>query len=804
MHHRLLIFAAFLMLFAASCKPTRYVQEGQHLVLKNTVHFNENELHDSEVTADNLEAVVKQKPNRRFLGIVPLYLGIWNFANEKNQDRKLYRYLKNDVGEPPVIFEEGMFKRSEDQIYRYLENHGYFDAKVSSYVVKDEKTVEQVFYVFTGPGYKLRKLGYSFEDDSLRLEFTDKRNQELTKLKLPKGTVFNTDKLKKERDRLTNAIKNQGYFTFEKIHVLFDIDTNIQGEYYDIMVRFRNQRLRQKVNGQDTIIEKPHLRHKIDRIYVNLNYEARSNLALQDTIRYRDKRFIYVGDRPFLRPTRLNRNIFIDSNDIYSLAKTQYTYDRLNALNNFRFIDIGYKPKPAEDGYPQLDMLINLTKAPRQAITLETTGTNRSGNLGFSVGTNYKNKNLFRGAEQFDWRVYGGVEWQNTNTNLEQEGNIVVENTPINTYEFGTMISLTIPDFLFRNPNRDLPRIKEPKTSISVTLDRQGRPQYDRDLINTSFQWNMRFREQDQFTYAPVDISVIELNKTDAFEEQLQRTRNALLINSYDDHIIAAGRASYSYTTQDFSNSMKNYYLYRINVETAGNMLRGAAALAGLPKEGNSYLIDSIAFAQYVKADVEFVKYFILTPESKSVFRIFAGSGLPLANREALPFDRSYFAGGSNGIRAWPARALGPGNLADTATYGIDQVGELQLELNMEYRFKLVQQLEGALFADFGNIWIWNDPDRPAANFDPMNFWRAIAIAPGAGVRLNLGFFVIRFDGGVQLKDPNLPQGERWAFQPKTLTNAYRAEWRANHEDEAFEDWTKPNVTFNLAISYPF
>src|SRR5690606_30935353 len=138
-----------------------------------------------------------------------------------------------------------------------------------------------------------------------------------------------------------------------------------------------------------------------------------------------------------------------------------------------------------------------------------------------------------------------------------------------------------------------------------------------------------------------------------------------------------------------------------------------------------------------------------------------------------------YFAGGSNGIRAWRARALGPGNLADTAIYGIDQVGELQLEFNAEYRFKLVKQLEGALFSDFGNIWLMRyDPQRIGAEFTVKNFWRGIAVAPGMGVRYNLSFLVLRLDVGVQLKEPGLPEGERWAFQPKTQTNIMRGQWR--------------------------
>ncbi|MEZ4722282.1 MAG: BamA/TamA family outer membrane protein [Flavobacteriales bacterium] len=804
-HIRLLSIPIVISIAFQSCRPTRYVEGGQHLVVKNVVHLNENEVNETQVTDDDLYSVLKQKPNRKILGILNFHLGVWNYANGRNQEKKWNRFLKEDVGEAPILFEPVLLDKSREQIERYLQNHGHFDAKATAYAMLDEDEAELHYYVFTGPEYKLRKLGYSFEDDSLRLEFSNPENVELTKLKLPRGTVYNTDLLTSERNRLTKAIKDLGYYSFEKIHLLFDVDTNMEGTYYDVMVRFRNQRISGEVNGLDTIRIRPHQRHKISRVIINQNYEARSVALKLDSSYYRNAIYLYTG-RPYVKPSRISRNLFLNKWDYYSLSKTQYTYDRLNALNNYRFIDIRFESVGEYEGVPQLDMYVNLTKAPKQAVTLETVGTNRSGNLGLSNSINYQNKNLFHGAEQFDWKIYGGVEWQKTNATVEGENEAIINKTPINTYEFGTQVGITIPDFLLRNPKRDLPRIKEPKTNISFALDRQGRPQYDRNLINLTYQWTMRLRPQDQLTIAPVDVSVIELQKDSTFQRQLLASKNSLLINSYNDHVIAAGRLSYSYSTQDLSNPNKNFYYYRVSYEMAGNLLRLGAGSIGLNKVDDSYIIHKVAFAQYVKADLEFKQYFILTESSKSVFRFFMGAGKPLTNLNALPFERSYFAGGSNGIRAWRARGLGPGNLADTAIYGIDQVGEFQMEINAEYRFKLFKQLEGALFSDFGNIWLLRyDPQRDGAEFNFKSFWRAIAVAPGAGIRYNLNFFVLRMDLGLQLKDPSLPQGERWAFfQPKTQTNAQRQEWRLNNGDPHFSDWKRPNVTLNLAIDYPF
>ena len=788
-----------------SCKPTRYIQQGEHLLTKIVIHINGKDSPYTAISEDALTSVLKQKPNRKLFGLVNFHLGVWNFANRRNPDKRLTKFLQNEVGEAPVLYEPVLLTRSTEQIIKYLNNHGHFDAEVEAQAWIDSLSVELHFYVNTGNEYKLRKLGKSFEDDSLKAEFIGKKNESLNRLKLNAGSVYNTDALSKERVRLTKALRDIGYYTFEKIHITYDVDTNIAGNYYDVMIRFRNLRNVSNIKGIDSVSTAPHLKHQISGVTINESYQANGLKASRlDSIYYRNYLYLSLG-KPYVRPARISRNLFLNRGDLYSQSKMQYTYERINGLGTFRFIDIDFEPSGTNQEVPQLDMIVNLNKAPRRGLTFETAGTNRSGNLGISSSVNYIDKYLFQGAEQFNWKVYGGVEWQNTNTNIEGNENTVIGRSPINTYEYGSEVRLTIPDFLFRLPGRDLPRIKEPKTNISLALDRQGRPQYDRNLVNTTFQWTMRLRDQDQLTIAPIDISYVQLEKTKTFTQQLNESKNVLLINSYSDHIIPAGRIGYSYTTQDITNSLKNFYYYRASFESAGNLLRAVSKPLNLEESQGSYLIDTIAFAQYVKADFEYKKYFIITKTSSTVFRVFAGAGLPLANRKALPFDRSFFAGGSNGIRAWRARALGPGNVADTSTYGIDQVGEIQLEMNLEYRFKIVKQFEGAAFVDLGNIWFWNDENSTEANFDVTDFWEGIAVAPGAGLRYNLNFFVLRFDAGLQLKDPNLPKGERWAiFQPKTLTNQYRKEWRLNNGDPNLSDWKRPEVTFNLAISYPF
>lgn len=789
-------------------------------MVKNVVHINEHSEIKSALKAPDFEPILKQKPNRKILFVLPFHLLVWNFAQSHSSERKFNEYLRTTVGEPPVIFEPVLLEKTTEQMKQLLSNEGYFRGSVTADTISKKRLVFKFlnpkkkvrihYFIETGNPYLLKRISFALEDTALS-RVIDEEGLEIRKQSaLRSGSRFQVEKFDEERERITNLMKDLGYFTFDPIHVVFDVDTNLKGDFFNIAIRFRNLRSMSQIEGRDTLIESAHKKYKLNQIIINENFIGSERYqSSYDSISYKNCLYLFRS-KPNVNPSRLSRNIFVQSGDYFSKSKTNYTYERINSLGTFKFIDLKYEVVKSSANQGLLDLKVNLTEAPKQAITLEGIGTNRSGNLGVSTSLNYKNRNLFKGAEQFDLKLYGGLEAQRTNSTINSETtDFITKGTPFNTYEYGVQALVTIPDLLFRTARRELPWFKEPKTTISASADRQVRPQYDRALINLSYQMIMRLRAKDQLIIAPIDLSVIDLKKDIEFEKQLLQTRNSLLINSYNNHIIPAGRITYNYTTQDFKNSNKNYYLYKLNFETAGNIARTLAKTFHAPYDPNrdSYFINNIAFSQYVKLDADYSKHFVINDLSRTVYRGTAGIGVPLSNLNTLPFERSFFAGGANDMRAWQARGLGPGSLSDTATYGIDQVGELKLEINIEYRFKIIKQLEGALFTDIGNIWILAyDPLRPGADFDLNRFYKELAIGPGAGIRFNFDFFILRLDGGLQLKDPNLPEGERWVFQPKTLTNAYRNQANVSRSAKGlplFDKW-KPEYTFNIGIGYPF
>jgi hypothetical protein len=298
-----------------------------------------------------------------------------------------------------------------------------------------------------------------------------------------------------------------------------------------------------------------------------------------------------------------------------------------------------------------------------------------------------------------------------------------------------------------------------------------------------------------------LELSLIKINKSNEFQQRLDELQDLFLNASYSDHLISAIKVSYIFN-QSLSKLTNSFY-YRGNAETAGNLLRTVMALTNVERDTlGSFQLFGIRYAHYVRTDHDFRYYRKHRDNSSTVFRVFAGIGVPLTNLSVLPFEKSFFAGGANGLRAWRAQTLGPGSFQNVVTT-FDRIGELQIEGNIEYRKKLISVVEGAIFIDVGNIWLLRpDPIRPGGEFEANRFLSEIAIGAGVGARLNFDFFIIRFDLGMQFKDPSLAPGERWVFQPKDEFNERVRNFNENNTRQVNN--YSPRLNLNLGIGYPF
>ena len=292
-------------------------------------------------------------------------------------------------------------------------------------------------------------------------------------------------------------------------------------------------------------------------------------------------------------------------------------------------------------------------------------------------------------------------------------------------------------------------------------------------------------------------ISAIDISPSDAYQLQIDTLNDQFIAASFQDHVIAGGVFSFEYNGQNLNRSKNDFYI-KSSFETAGGTLYNFHSITGKSKDPltNSYYdLLGIRYAHYQKMTMDIRYYQPIFYNSKMVYRFFGGVGVPRTNlKQALPFEKSFFVGGANGIRAWRARSLGPGSFLDSVQR-YDKIGDIQLEGNIEARFPLSDWIEGALFVDLGNVWLLKyDSLRAAGQFKFDTFVDEIAVGGGFGVRFNLDFFIIRADIAIPLKNPSIPVNDpdfplksRWIFQGK-------------YEDRKFFH----PVQFNLGIGYPF
>ncbi|MFC2176196.1 BamA/TamA family outer membrane protein [Bacteroidota bacterium] len=359
----------------------------------------------------------------------------------------------------------------------------------------------------------------------------------------------------------------------------------------------------------------------------------------------------------------------------------------------------------------------------------------------------------------------------------------IVKGLPFNTLEVNPEVSIVFPRFLLPFKPHRIVRYGDPKSIISVSYHYQQRPDYIRSIFTTKFGYQWMQSQYARHFLNPLEVNFVNIyNQSQQFSERINNLQDKLLKNTFSPHLTTTTNYTYIFSNQRV-NKKRNFSYFKARLESSGNILRGIMAAAGAQKDtNNSYRILNVPFSQYLKYEVDYRKYWQVNPHSQLVFRVNHGLAYPLLNLGVVPFESSFFAGGSNGIRAWNARSLGPGALADSLNL-FDQFGDIKIEFNLEYRFDIYRWFKGALFADAGNVWLIKaDPNRPGAEFKFKNFYKELALGAGIGIRLDFSFFIIRFDAAFPIHDPGRPENDRWAVKY----------------------FSGKDINFNLGIGYPF
>jgi outer membrane protein assembly factor BamA len=400
----------------------------------------------------------------------------------------------------------------------------------------------------------------------------------------------------------------------------------------------------------------------------------------------------------------------------------------------------------------------------RQAYTVSVEGTNSLGNFGIAGNLGYQHKNIFKSGELLDVTLLGATERQSYGTGDSA--------TTFHSFEAGIDTKLTLPKYLAPIRTKGLFRYSTPQTLMDFSYNYQDRPDYTRTIFRASFGYQWKTSDYTTHRFNILDLNLIKMfSYNQAF---ISRIENLSIKSSYTDHSISSWNYSYTYNTQNIQKRTE-YTFLRANVETAGNLLYGfnklfnRSAYTSNSFSGSKYYFLATPFAQYAMTDLEYRRGIVLDKYNMLAIRAFGGIVVPYGNSDQVPFERKYFTGGANGIRAWPVRTLGPGSYKADPNEFPNQTGDIKLEANAEYRFAIISDFEGALFLDAGNIWSLKD-NRPGTEFrwtdgkgiNENAFYKDIAIGTGLGLRYDFAYVILRVDLGFKLHDPTLDEGSRW------------------------------------------
>ncbi len=723
------------LLLLPSCKLTKYVPEDQYLLNKVTIKSDV-----PDIPAITLNDYLHQKPNNTVFGFWHLKLDLYNLSND-DSTKWVNRWLRR-IGEPPVVYDSLKTEYSSDQFSKFLFNKGYFNADVSTYTTTKKQKLNLTYVVKGNQPYRLNNYITTLPD-SAASEIIHANTTNRPKA----GILFDTDVLNEERNRISQQLRNRGYYNFQKELLQYTVDTTLGTYQVDAELSLQPQYL-ENDSALNIIFTKKHIGNITIIILRDPNVTNINQLNL-DTTYKRGYRIIQDSENKIFRPSAIINKIQFSPGDLYREFMIEQTYTRLTTLNAVKYVDISFH----ESLNDSLNATILVSQEKPHTISGEFEFTFSGGDIGAQVGVGYKNNNIFKGSELLSINVKGGYEGMGKITDIQSAWNV------------GGDISLTFPKLLLPT-TKDYRRRTTGTSEVSVSFNRQDRPEYTRIISNAGLKYNWRWW-RTYFTYNLVDISYIYLPRmSDEFKDKYMGPSSSIRF-SYEDHFIMRMGFSVNHTNRRSNQPLRDYYTLRANLITSGNLLYGLSYLFNQKKnEDGAFEIFNIRYAQYVKADIDYSFNHNITDKHKLVFHTALGVGIPYGNATILPFEERYYSGGSNSMRGWTARTLGPGNFSNTSG-SIDfmrQSGDIKFDINLEARFKLFWKLEAAVFTDAGNIWTIRDyPEQPTGQFRWNRFYTQIGWNYGAGLRLDFSFFVIRLDLGIKLYDPGYPvESERW------------------------------------------
>lgn len=730
------IYIVVTALLLVGCSVSKFVPEGKYLL--DEVHISSD---NKEIKSSEMYSYVRQKPNSKWFSLVKLPMYIY-CSSGKDSTKWINKILRK-MGDAPRIYDARVAEETRMQILGAVQNKGYLGAHVSLEEKIKKNKLDTYYRISSGKPYIISSIDYNVEDYVIR----DLLMNDSIHSGLKVGERFDVNQLEEERNKITQFLLNRGYYRFNKDYITFQADT-VNGTYrIDLTM---NIGLNNMPNSSETSLHRQYSIRNVNYL-MDVDFSPNNGVNL-DTMSYGGINILY-DKKLFLRPGVIDSHNRIVPGKLYSNRDVMSTYSSLSRLGILKYSNIRFV-EHLENDSAYLDAFVSLSKNKNKMLSFQVEGTNSAGDLGAAASVTYTHRNLFKGSETFTIKVRGAYE---AVTGLEGYAN--------NNYtEYGVESSLDFPEFMFPFLTSDFKKRVNAKSEVSIKYNWQIRPEFERTLASAawSYRWNSGRRANHRLDV--LDINYIYMPyRSNTFIEYLNYMDevNPLLRYSYEDLFIVRLGYTYTYnsagvTTQQ--TAKKSSYSIRFNIEESGNLIYGFSKLIHKkPSDGESFRMGNISFAQYVKTDFDFAKNIMIDDRNSLVFHIATGVAIPYGNSKSLPFEKLYFSGGANSVRGWSVRSLGPGRYhgnSGSLDY-VNHTGDIKLDLNVEYRTHLFWKLNGAAFIDAGNVWTLKSRyTDDTGQFAFNRFYKEIAVSYGLGVRFDLDFLILRFDGGMKAINP--------------------------------------------------
>ena len=742
---QLLLILICTALGLSNCSTNKHLAHEQYLLSKNIIIQNNRTIKNKETYT-----LIKQKPNKKIFGLIPIYLNIYNLAPKIDKDH----YFKK-IGESPTILNHRLTKKSANQIELYYKNKGYLDSRVSYKIEKKKHKANVIYSLNTGSPYVINNVTVS---PNIKKNIAESIQNILTEINL--GEIYNFNHLEEHRSILASKLQDQGFYKFNKELIYFLADTNQITKEINLELVIKSI---DKIED-DSIIESEYRQGIIGR--VNVFIEPINYAGIQDTITTDGINFIFDEHSPVFNIKRLTKKILVRPGVTYNKSMFDKSYEALSELKNFKKISYEFSRISTDKNKDILVSNIFLTSGNKivYSVELEAT-TNPELQEGISGYASLSHYNIFNGAEHLQLKFKGSNNFRNIKEN-------------------GAVINFTIPSLI--SPiqlNQILNKTSKTKTIFTASVVEMKRPEFTRNSISGSYSYQWTTRQKFQNKLSLFNLSYVNF-KGDA--SNLNNISEYLIAKDYSSHLIPTSSYTFSYDNKS-KNQFKNYSFFRFHLESSGSFLRSLARPLdlnqltneeGFPviqENGNTTYTINIwnnenIFTQYIKTTLDYRYYWKMNKKNSIAFRTNSGIIYAFGNTNQSPFHKKFIAGGANDLRGWQAFKRPTGSLAINSDTLF--TGGVKFITSLEYRFSLIKKLNGSLFIDAGNIWeiSSNNSEYEQANFKWNRFLDEIAVDIGFGLRYDFKYFILRTDLGFVAREPSV--SDKWKWQELNIRNS--------------------------------